>query len=152
MTMVTPTAISASTRTSHRYSRRVEVGVDVHDVHDVVHALCHFGDQYLTRVFNEEEIAHVRAHPFTDAVFLTGRYAAREAVVKLLRLDNAVPLRALVDLSGVASVRVELRGEALDAARHKGITEILLSIDHGRRFATAIAVADVDNLNQGGPP
>jgi phosphopantetheinyl transferase (holo-ACP synthase) len=63
-----------------------------------------------------------------------------------------VPLRALVDLSGVASVRVELRGEALDAARHKGITEILLSIDHGRRFATAIAVADVDNLNQGGPP
>jgi holo-[acyl-carrier protein] synthase len=128
------------------------VGVDVHDVHEVAATLTNFGVRYLTRVFNSEEVMYAHAHPGNAAAYLAGRFAAREAVVKLLRLEDALTPWQVVSIHGNFDARVELQHEALLAATDLGITNILLCIDYGQRFATAIAVADVTTIYSGGLP
>lgn len=127
--------------------RSVRIGVDVQDVEEIAAAVGLHGESYLSRVCNGQEIFHVRSHPNTCASFLAGRFAAREAVVKLLRLEDAPAPWSIVDLTEGVTLRVELYREALVASKLLGITEILLSIDYGRRYATAVAVADVDFAN-----
>ena len=70
----------------------MRVGLDLVSVDEVAESVRHFGDRYLTRVYTPHEIASCRRRSgATDdpgalaAESLAARFAAKEAVMKVLR-------------------------------------------------------------------
>ena len=120
------------------------VGVDVQPVTEVETSLRLFGARYLESVYDESECEYARSHPRMAAVFLAGRFAAREAVLKLLEAPDVLSSWKDVRLGGVGpSLKVLLSGEALNIAKSRGISTIFLSFATCRDAVTVVAVTDV---------
>ena len=100
------------------------------------------GTRYVERLFTQEEQDYVDSHPYTAQRFLAGRFSAREAIVKLLNLDDAAAPWTDIVLVGIRPVSVSLNGAVSAKALSLGIGEILLSIDYGRSTVIAVAAAD----------
>jgi len=130
----------------HTGQHVTRVGVDVQDVADVRSARERHGARYDVRLFTEEELSRASAHPLTADRYFAGRFAGREAVLKLLALADAPAPWAEIAIRGDRPLGVELTGSAQAAAHRWGITVIRLSIHYGRSRATAVAVADAHDL------
>jgi holo-[acyl-carrier protein] synthase len=103
-------------------------------------------ERYLGRVYTSTELEDcVRPDGSYDARLLAARAAAKEAVLKALRVeDGGVPWRAI----GVRNDRdgrptVELSGAAQELARERGVETLELSLTHTGPFAAAVVVAGV---------
>jgi holo-[acyl-carrier protein] synthase len=118
---------------------RTELGIDIVQVARIRDALARFGARFASRVMTADEAAYVRS----DAERLAGRWAAKEAVSKVLGLGvRGIGWRdiEIVRLpTGQPSVR--LHGRALARGRQLGMGEIAVSISHEREYAVAAATA-----------
>ncbi len=121
----------------------VRVGTDVQDIDEVEQALRRFGDRYTDRLFTAHEIASSGGRGPAAAPGLAARFAAKEAVLKVLRVDDATP-----DLHSIEVVRdeggactVALRDQAAELARRAGLSQWDVSLSHSARIATATVVA-----------
>ena len=79
-----------------------------------------------------------------DAERLAGRFAAKEAAMKMLRPpeDEAVPWSSIeVRREASGWVEVELSGRAAELARARRIGDMAVSLTHERGFAAAVVVA-----------
>ena len=124
------------------------LGVDVQSVAEIEESLRLFGAKYLENVYDARECAHAQSHPRIAGAYLAGRFAAREAVLKLLEVSDVLATWNDVFLDDdVTAPHVQLGGEALRIAESWGISEVFLSIAWTRDAATAIALADVSPLN-----
>jgi holo-[acyl-carrier protein] synthase len=124
------------------------VGIDIVEVRDVREALQAHGDRYLRRVFSRDEVDDCRGHDEDPAPErLAARFAAKEAVIKVLRPHGqAVPWRTihLVRRPG-GWVDVELTGQAARLAEEAGLDELCLSLTHEREVAAATVLASFQN-------
>ena len=116
----------------------LRVGTDLVSVADVRDAVACHGDRYLRRVFDPRELADCAG----DHARLAARFAAKEAVIKVLRpQDEAVPWDQIrVRRHDAGWVDVELRDAALSLARRAGLGELALSLTHDGDCAAATAV------------
>jgi holo-[acyl-carrier protein] synthase len=123
----------------------IELGLDLVSVAAVAESL-HGpqGGRYLARVYTEREVDDCRKGSGIDPRRLAARFAAKEAVLKLLvGADDAVSLRDVeVHQDETGRVRIALLGRAAELAREAGVVEISVSVTHDRAFAAAAAVAD----------
>jgi holo-[acyl-carrier protein] synthase len=121
----------------------LRVGTDLVLVETVRGSLDAHADHYLERVYTEREVEDCRTPDGIDAERLAGRFAAKEATLKVLRpRDEGIPWSAIEvrrDPSGW--VEVELSGPARTLAVDTGVSELSLSISHEGGFATAVVVA-----------
>ncbi|MBN9606933.1 MAG: holo-ACP synthase [Actinomycetales bacterium] len=127
------------------------VGVDLADPAEIAASIARFGPRYLDRVFTPAERAHTGDAPER----LAARFAAKEAVIKLLRLpaDTAVVYREVeivADAAGAPLVHLAPRLEALAAAQGLGPIAVSLSHERGLAAATALALAS-DPSRAAGP-
>ena len=121
----------------------VLVGCDIHPVFNVVESIDVFGERYLARVFTPAERAASGEAPER----LAARYAAKESVLKLLKIpaDVAVPwtdIEVGADPNGAPTVA--LHGRAAEIAADLGVTTIELTLSHDGGMAMAVAAAMVD--------
>lgn len=100
------------------------------------------GQRFLDRVFTPDEQAYCLKMSFPTP-HLAGRFAAKEAVLKMLGTGLAagiawtdVEVRA--DASGAP--HVTLHGAALTRAESRGISATLISISHTEQHAIASAI------------
>ena len=122
----------------------LRLGIDFQSVRDVEESLRLYGADYLESVYDEGECLHALAHPGSASKYLARRFAAREAIVKLLDADDGLAIWGDILLGdGYTPTSVHLRGAAQKAANGWGIGEILLSVASTRELATAVAVADL---------
>lgn len=119
------------------------VGIDIVDTARVKRALARYGDHFAERILGPGELALYAAR-YDKHLFLAGRFAAKEAVIKALGrfLTTRPPLTALEilpDTSGQPglSVAAELRDQLA------GIRS-LISISHERSHAIALAFLSKD--------
>ena len=125
----------------------VRVGIDVVVVAEVVEALAGHGDRYLERVFTPHELDCCRNGP--DGAFvpeaLAARFAAKEAVVKVLRPMDARPEWRSIEVrrGGGGWSEVRLTGRAAGLAEAAGIAEVAVSLSHEPAVAAAVAAAAV---------
>jgi holo-[acyl-carrier protein] synthase len=124
------------------------VGVDLADVAAVRTSLESFGDRFVRRIFTEHETACCRSvhHPSGyDASALAARFAAKEAVLKVLRPRGARPEWRAIEVrrhpDGWCSVL--LSGSAAALAAAQGISEISVSLSHEGPVAAAVACAAI---------
>ncbi|MEZ6194437.1 MAG: holo-ACP synthase [Planctomycetota bacterium] len=124
------------------------IGNDLVDVARLGASLARYGERIKQRLFTEEERRYCESKA-TPAVHYAGRFAAKEAVLKVLGSGfvNGVGLEDGATFRDIELRRrpsgapyVELRGPLADRARQAGIEEILVTVTHTREHAMAVAL------------
>lgn len=125
---------------------QLEIGTDIVEIERIRGMMERHGSHFLERCFTPGEIAYSQRHR-DSAVRFAGRWAAKEAVVKVLGTGfvqgitfhdiEVVPLP-----SGQPSI--VLSGGALEIAQQRGIHTVKLTISHAREYATATAIGICD--------
>lgn len=118
------------------------LGTDIVEIERIRTMVERHGDNFLNRCFTPEEIAYADKHR-DAAVRYAGRWAAKEAVVKVLGTGfvkgitfhdiEVLPLHS-------GQPRIALSGEAGQIAIEMGIGNVLITISHAKLYATATAV------------
>ena len=125
-------------------------GIDVVEVERIAEMLRRHEDRFLERVFTPAEQAYARRHRGL-AQRLAGRFAVKEAVLKLLGTGWRNGL-AWTDIETTNNPMgrpvVRLTGEALRLADEKGVDRVCVSITH----AAGLAIASVVALGRCEPP
>jgi holo-[acyl-carrier protein] synthase len=123
----------------------LRVGIDLVAVVSVEEAISAHGDKYLKRVYTDRELEDCRRPGGIDPEALAARFAAKEAVLKLLRVgDQPVALRSIeVRREPDGAPTIDMTGSAATLAEEAGVADIAVSITHEDGYAAAVAVADV---------
>ena len=117
------------------------VGIDIVEICRIEKLLHKQPERFLKRVFTPAEQAYCLAKSHA-ATHLAGRFAAKEAVLKVLgtglRDVKWTEIEIIRDELGKPQVR--FNGKARMLARKQEISAVLLSISHSRAYAVAQAV------------
>jgi len=121
------------------------VGVDLVRVADVAETVAHFGDRYLRRIYTEHELASCTGVPEVAAASLAARFAAKEAVLKVLRPAGARPDWRDIEVhrDEVGACEICLTSSAARLAAEAGVTQLAVSLTHEHELAMAVVVAAV---------
>ena len=118
-------------------------GIDLVDFPRIEEMVARHDKRFLDRVFTAAEQAYAEANR-NGVEKLAGRFAAKEAVLKLLGTGWRGKI-AWTDIEVVNTAtgqpEVRLSGEVKKIADKLGITQISVSITHTANFAIASAVA-----------
>ena len=114
-----------------------ELGIDIIKVERIAASLAKFGDRFTKRVLTPHERAHVRGRPETMA----GRWAAKEAVSKVLGLGvRGIGWRDIeIERLPTGQPSVRLHGRAAARATQLGMDRVAVSISHESDYAIAVA-------------
>jgi len=125
-------------------------GIDLVDFPRIADMVERHGDRFVSRVFTAAEQAYARSNRNTTEKY-AGRFAAKEAVLKLLGTGWRGRI-AWTDIEvtndSAGRPEVTLSGEVKVIAERMGIGQISLSITHTANFAIASAVALVASLDE----
>ena len=118
-------------------------GIDMVDCSRLADAVGRHGERFLQRVFTPAELDYCRGRK-REIEHLAGRFAAKEAVLKLLGTGwrggiSWTDIEVRNDPSGRPVVR--LTGRCRQIADGRGFGSILVSISHIRTHAIASAIA-----------
>jgi holo-[acyl-carrier protein] synthase len=119
---------------------RARTGCDLQRVDEVADAVRDFGARYLDRIYTPTEQESYRTG---GAASLAARFAAKEAVLKLLHHPDGVDPRSVEIRNSEGCPEVHLSGRAAELARAEGVGHIDVSLSHTGDLALAVAVAVV---------
>jgi holo-[acyl-carrier protein] synthase len=126
----------------------VRVGTDIESVADVASSLTRYGDRYTRRLFTEAEVRACGPRVESAAPRYAARFAAKEAVLKLLAPTDTIPPWRSIEVRSEpgGAPSIVLHDEAAELARRRGVTHIALSLSHaaGVGLATAVALISGD--------
>ncbi|CAM3786977.1 holo-ACP synthase [Tsukamurella ocularis] len=124
------------------------VGIDIAEVARIEESIAQFGARFTARVFTRGELADCAG----DARRLAARWAAKEAVVKALRLGPGVatPPREVEVIGTPRGPEVRLHGGLAAHAREQGWLRVELSLTHTDGSAAAVVLAELTELAAGG--
>jgi holo-[acyl-carrier protein] synthase len=124
---------------------RILVGTDLIEVASVAESIQRFGDRYLTRVYTPTERRYCARAGRDAALHFAARFAAKEAVMKVLRPtpSDALTWTSIeVVRSADGGCGVRLRGTARKLALRAALGAFAISLSHDKRYAIAVAVAE----------
>jgi len=121
-------------------------GIDMVECQRLAEMIDRYGDRFLVRVFTPGELAYCSGRR-RRVEHLAGRFAAKEAVLKVLGTGWTGGIRwtdveVINEPSG--QPRVRLAGRCREIADAKGLGEVRVSISHITTHAIASAVARQD--------
>jgi holo-[acyl-carrier protein] synthase len=129
-----------------RSAHSIRVGVDLVVVADVAESVDRLGDRYVQRIYTPHEIECCRSSDRTKEYAiesLAARFAAKEAVLKVLRPRGTRPEWRSMEVhrhdDGWCEIR--LSGCAATLASEGGISEFAVSLTHERAMAAAVVIA-----------
>jgi holo-[acyl-carrier protein] synthase len=118
------------------------IGTDIVEIGRIRGMMERHGHHFVERCFTAGEIDYARRHR-DPSVRLAGRWAAKEAVVKVLGTGfiQGITFHDVEVVSlHTGQPTVKLSGEAARIAEEQGITEIKVTVSHSREYATATAI------------
>ncbi|GCE11735.1 holo-ACP synthase [Tengunoibacter tsumagoiensis] len=121
------------------------VGIDLVAVQQVRESLERYGQRYLQRIFTDDEQSYCLSLATAQAQIasLSARFAAKEATMKVLRIERGIDWRQIeVRRWPEGYCDLVLSGEAALLAQERGICTLSLSLSHEAEYATAIVIAD----------
>ena len=130
---------------------RIRLGLDLVEVASIKSAMADQGDRYLERVYTAAELADCRGRHGPDAVRLAGRFAVKEATLKVLPASDEGLAFTSIELvaEGAGVFRVALHGRAQELADGAGVTSLSVSLSGDRHLATAVVVAEYGGPDDG---
>jgi holo-[acyl-carrier protein] synthase len=127
-------------------SSSLRVGIDLVLVEDVAGSVERFGQRYVDRIFTDHEIVYCRGDDSTGTASylqrLAARFAAKEAMVKILRPVGARPAWRDIEVRSESGgwTGMRLSGLAADLADEAGIEQVAVSLTHEEPMAAALVV------------
>jgi holo-[acyl-carrier protein] synthase len=120
------------------------VGADIQEIDEVRESMEIFGDRYVRRVYTDYEIDDCYGRANGAAAAFARRFAAKEAIFKILTTGNPWASWREVEVRRLESGHptIALRGAAAMQAAQQGITTISLSLSHSGGTAAAVVVAE----------
>jgi holo-[acyl-carrier protein] synthase len=120
------------------------VGLDLVLVGAIAASVERFGRRFLDRIYTEGELRYCLLDAGPSAMRLAARFAAKEAVRKVLCVDDeAVTWRSIEVLrSARGSCAIALHDEARALALESGLVGFSLSMTHEAEYASAVVVAE----------
>lgn len=132
--------------------------MDLVSIDEVAESVRRFGDRYLERIYTPHEIDTCRRRPVADgnsdaliARSLAARFAAKEAVMKVLR-----PVGVQLDWRSIEVhqmtggwCEIRLSGQAAAMAAESGIDELVVSLTHEVSTAGAVVVGQCMTSERG---
>ena len=119
------------------------LGLDLAQIARFEKVYARHGDHLLERIFTDAERAYCELRPRSRMTHYTGRFAVKEAVMKVLGTGWARGVRwrdiEVVRTSGQAPELV-LHGVAAEIAQKKGIAKIHITITHDAGLAAAVEI------------
>lgn len=115
------------------------IGLDLVEIARISSGIERYGERYVRRILGDDEIA-VYHRRYDKPLFLAGRFAAKEAVIKGLGrfLETRPPLSDIQILNG-ATGQPELH--LPDYLQNQlGTSQCIISITHEKSYAAAVAV------------
>lgn len=122
----------------------IRVGIDVQSIDDVRASIVEFGDRYLERVYTPHERKSCVEDVRTSEAGFADRFAAKEAVMKVLDIADT-PMSWMnidIDMAATGAVNVSLSGVAHDRATELSMERLLVSVSHSNQFSTAVAIGE----------
>lgn len=115
------------------------LGFDLVQVSQVAESMERFGAAYETRLFTPLELEYAGCGDTERAERLAARFAAKEAVIKALKLGNEGVGWREIEVIKLADgdCEVALHGRAAELARRMGVERVLLSLSHDGDYAGA---------------
>jgi len=122
-------------------------GIDIVETARIRHMVESHGDRFLERCFTPAELAYCRRNGKRLYEHLAGRFAAKEAVLKVLGTGWSggvawTDIEILPEPTGQPQIR--LSGRCQEVAVSLGIRRWHISISHIETHATASAIGDGD--------
>ena len=120
----------------------IGLGTDIVEIERIRTMIDRHGQSFLQRCFTGDEIAYADKHR-DAAVRFAGRWAAKEAVVKVLGTGfvKGITFHDIEVLPlDTGQPCIQLSGGAADIAAGMGISSVLITISHAKLYATATAV------------
>ncbi len=119
----------------------VGLGLDVVDVARVASILERSAESFLRRILHPDEDA-ARARTAEGPAYISGQFAAKEAVMKALGTGTRGIGWREVEVTRRRSGQpdIELHGRAIERARSIGIDRLAVSLSHSRNYAVASVV------------
>jgi holo-[acyl-carrier protein] synthase len=129
----------------------VRVGTDVQSIEEVAASIARFGESYVRRLYTDHEVDCSGGTGPDAAPGLAARFAAKEATIKVLRLNDEFPGWTSIEVLRQPGGWCELglHREAKRMAERAGVRQLSLSMSHGAGIATATVVG---LFARGGPP
>jgi len=125
-------------------------GIDLVDFPRIEQMVQRHGERFLNRVFTQAEQKYAQQNK-NNIEKLAGRFAAKEAVLKLMGTGWAGKI-AWTDIEIInnsqGQPQVTLSGEVKKIAEQLHIGHVSISITHTANFAIASAVALADSTNE----
>ena len=122
-------------------------GIDLVDCKRLAEAIGRHGERFLNRIYTQNELAYCRGRK-RELEHLAGRFAAKEAVLKLLGTGWKDGI-AWTDIEVVNTPSgkplVKLTGQCRLIADQQGLSSILISISHIDTHAIASAIASAES-------
>ena len=122
-------------------------GIDLVDCKRLAEAIGRHGERFLNRIYTKNELAYCRGRK-RELEHLAGRFAAKEAVLKLLGTGWKDGI-AWTDIEVVNTPSgkplVKLTGRCRLIADQQGLSSILISISHIDTHAIASAIASAES-------
>lgn len=120
------------------------IGTDFISVERIKSIIEKRGEKFLNRIFTPSEIEYCRSKK-SPWVHFAGRFAAKESVFKVLKTGWGLGVRwkdvEILNNKGGAPW-ISIKGQTKVIAEKQHIRQILLSISHDRKYATATAVGE----------
>lgn len=120
----------------------LRVGIDIVSVDEIANSIERFGDSYLQRVFTPHELQTCIGAAEVRASRLAARFAAKEAVMKVLRPDDHTPAWREIEVwrHEFGWCEIRLHGSAATLADRAGLGDLAVSITHDKGVAAAVVV------------
>ena len=114
------------------------IGIDIVEIERVESAIKRGRERFLNRVYTEAELKTCQDR----LSFLTSRFAAKEAVMKVLGTGGiGIGWREIEILTGDdARPSVKLYGQALNKAAELNLKEVSISLSDSKQHAVAVAI------------
>lgn len=119
------------------------VGVDLTSISDVEASLASHGNRYLGRLFTEHEVASCQGPEGPRADSVAARFAAKEAVLKVLRPTGSRPEWRDIEVrrQDNGACDIVLYGDAAALAEAQSVDQMSVSLSHEAGVAVAVVVA-----------
>ncbi|MBV9436602.1 MAG: holo-ACP synthase [Acidobacteria bacterium] len=119
-------------------------GIDICEVARIEQSIARFGEQFLRRVFTEQEIRYCQSKKNSVERY-AARFAAKEAAMKALGTGwaHGVVWKSVeVGREPRGRPTLLLHGKAAELAKEMGVTRVSLSLTHTETSAMAFVVLE----------
>jgi holo-[acyl-carrier protein] synthase len=116
----------------------VGVGVDMIKIAKMKDSIDKWGQSFVDRVFNKEEVEHILKESKMYYQRLAARFAAKEAVIKAISKEYPLALKDIIVLN-------KENGAPFCKFKNDLGIKVFLSISHIEEYAVACAVAQKKN-------